>query len=114
MVRDRLLRRWRKARETMEPVQAWESLMADPDGKDYKAARGLGGFVRASWDEALEIAAAANVHTIETYGPDRVAGFSPIPAMSMVSYASGTRYVSLLGGTVLSFYDWYCDLPAAS
>ena len=29
--------------------------------------------------------AAAHVHTIKTYGPDRVAGFSPIPAMSMVS-----------------------------
>ena len=31
--------------------------------------------------------------------------------MSMVSYAAGTRYLSLLGGTCLSFYDWYCDLP---
>ena len=29
--------------------------------------------------------AAAHVHTIKTYGPDRVAGFSPIPAMSMVA-----------------------------
>jgi nitrate reductase alpha subunit len=38
----------------------------------------------------------------------------PIPAMSMVSYAAGTRYLSLLGGTCLSFYDWYCDLPPAS
>ncbi|STV90428.1 respiratory nitrate reductase subunit alpha [Klebsiella michiganensis] len=34
--------------------------------------------------------------------------------MSMVSYAAGTRYLSLLGGTCLSFYDWYCDLPPAS
>ncbi|MFV5865378.1 molybdopterin-dependent oxidoreductase [Klebsiella pneumoniae] len=41
-------------------------------------------------------------------------GFSPIPAMSMVSYAAGTRYLSLIGGTCLSFYDWYCDLPPAS
>ena len=46
--------------------------------------------------------------------PDRVVGFSPIPAMSMVSYAAGTRYLSLMGGTCLSFYDWYCDLPPAS
>jgi nitrate reductase alpha subunit len=43
-----------------------------------------------------------------------VFGFSPIPAMSMVSYAAGTRYLSLLGGTCMSFYDWYCDLPPAS
>ncbi len=32
----------------------------------------------------------------------------------MVSYAAGTRYLSLIGGTCLSFYDWYCDLPPAS
>src|SRR5690625_2593765 len=114
MVRGRLLKRWRKARETHGPVEAWQALMADPDAKDYKAARGLGGFVRATWDEALDIAAAANVHTIKKHGPDRIAGFTPIPAMSMVSYASGTRYLSLIGGTILSFYDWYCDLPAAS
>jgi nitrate reductase alpha subunit len=43
-----------------------------------------------------------------------VAGFSPIPAMSMVSYAAGSRYVSLIGGVCLSFYDWYCDLPPSS
>ena len=32
----------------------------------------------------------------------------------MVSYAAGARYLSLLGGACLSFYDWYCDLPPAS
>ena len=58
--------------------------------------------------------AAANAYTMKTYGPDRVFGFSPIPAMSMVSYASGSRYLSLLGGVCMSFYDWYCDLPPAS
>ncbi len=36
------------------------------------------------------------------HGPDRVAGFSPIPAMSMVSYAAGTRFLSLIGGVCLS------------
>src|SRR5690606_1230966 len=57
---------------------------------------------------------AANVYTIKRYGPDRVVGFSPIPAMSMVSFSAGSRYLSLLGGTILSFYDWYCDLPPSS
>ncbi len=76
--------------------------------------RGLGGFVRASWAEVNEIVAAANAYTTKTYGPDRVFGFSPIPAMSMVSYAAGARYLSLLGGVCMSFYDWYCDLPPAS
>ena len=32
----------------------------------------------------------------------------------MVSYSAGTRYLSLLGGTILSFYDFYCDLPPSS
>ncbi len=76
--------------------------------------RGLGGFVRSSWDEVNEIVAAANVYTIKQHGPDRVIGFSPIPAMSMVSYAAGSRYLSLIGGVCMSFYDWYCDLPPSS
>ena len=67
-----------------------------------------------TWDEVNEIIAAANAYTVKTYGPDRVFGFSPIPAMSMVSYAAGSRYLSLLGGVCMSFYDWYCDLPPAS
>ena len=70
--------------------------------------------MRASWAEAIEIIAAAHVHTIKAYGPDRVFGFSPIPAMSMASHAAGARFISLLGGTMLSFYDWYADLPVAS
>ena len=58
----------------------------------YQRARGKGGLVRVVWDEAMEIIAAAHVHTIKEYGPDRVAGFSPIPAMSMVSHAVGARF----------------------
>jgi len=61
-----------------------------------------------------EIIGAANVYTIKRHGPDRIIGFSPIPAMSMVSYAAGSRYLSLIGGVCMSLYDWYCDLPPAS
>ncbi|MDF5939465.1 molybdopterin-dependent oxidoreductase [Pseudomonas aeruginosa] len=96
-------------------MNAWASIVEDaPKAKSYKSQRGLGGFVRSSWDEVTEIIAAANVYTAKTYGPDRVIGFSPIPAMSMVSHAAGARYLSLIGGVCLSFYDWYCDLPPAS
>ena len=62
----------------------------------------------------IELISAAHVATIDTYGPDRVFGFSPIPAMSMLSYAAGARYLQLMGGVCGSFYDWYCDLPPAS
>ena len=66
------------------------------------------------WDEVVELIAAAVVSTVKRYGPDRVIGFSPIPAMSQISYAAGSRFLSLLGGVPMSFYDWYCDLPNAS
>jgi nitrate reductase / nitrite oxidoreductase, alpha subunit len=116
MVRGRLLKLWRAARaEHADPVAAWQSIVEDPaKALDYKSIRGRGGFVRASWADLEEIIAAANTYTIKTYGPDRVIGFSPIPAMSMVSYAAGTRYLSLIGGVCMSFYDWYCDLPPSS
>ena len=41
-------------------------------------------------------------------------GFSPIPAMSMLSYAGGSRFLQMLGAVSMSFYDWYSDLPPAS
>ncbi len=108
---------WRAAKRQHpgDPVAAWRSIVDDPEARrSYQTARGMGGFRRISWDEALEMAAASVVSTVERYGPDRVAGFSPIPAMSQISYAAGSRFLSLLGGTVMSFYDWYCDLPPAS
>lgn len=115
-VRGALMDLWRKARaEYEDPVEAWQSLVSNPESRArWQKARGKGGFRRASWDDALEITAASLIHTIKTHGPDRIAGFSPIPAMSMISYASGSRLMQLLGGTSLSFYDWYCDLPSAS
>ena len=116
MIRRQLLQNWRRLRaEHDDPVVAWQRLVDDKQAsKQYKAARGLGGMVRAEWDEVNEIIAAANIYTAETFGPDRIIGFSPIPAMSMVSYAGGSRYLSLIGGTSMSFYDWYCDLPPSS
>jgi nitrate reductase alpha subunit len=115
-VRGSLLEMFREARERLgDPVEAWAEITGDPEKtRTYKRQRGKGGFVRANWDEVVELIAAAHVDTIRRYGPDRVVGFSPIPAMSMASYAAGTRFLSLIGGTILSFYDWYADLPPAS
>jgi nitrate reductase alpha subunit len=33
--------------------------------------------------------------------------------MSMVSHAAGARFHALIGAPVLSFNDWYADLPVA-
>lgn len=115
-MRGHLMQMWQEARaKHQDPVDAWASIVEDPvRAREYKQRRGKGGFVRASWDDVNELIAASNIYTAKTYGPDRVTGFSPIPAMSMVSYAAGARYLSLIGGNCLSFYDWYCDLPPAS
>ena len=115
-VRKALLKLWREAKaQYPDPVEAWGSIVSDPvKAKSYKEKRGMGGLIRSDWREVNEMIAASNVYTAKTFGPDRISGFSPIPAMSMVSYAAGSRYLSLIGGNCLSFYDWYCDLPPAS
>ncbi len=116
-VRGVLIDMYRQAkREALgDPVNAWAAIQENPEWRrKYQEARGKGGFRRISWDEALELAAASTIHTNKEHGPDRVAGFSPIPAMSQVSYAAGSRFMSLIGGVIMSFYDWYCDLPPAS
>ncbi|MFI8276814.1 molybdopterin-dependent oxidoreductase [Streptomyces sp. NPDC085929] len=108
---------YREAKQRLggDPVAAWAELTTDPvKRRRYQAARGKGGLVRIGWQEALEIAAAAHVHTLAEHGPDRIAGFSPIPAMSMASHAVGARFHALIGAPMLSFYDWYADLPIAS
>ena len=116
MIRARLLTQWRAALVVAkDPVNAWASIVESETARSqWVKQRGLGGFVRSSWDEVNQLIAAANVYTAKKWGPDRVIGFSPIPAMSMVSYAAGSRYLSLIGGVCMSFYDWYCDLPPAS
>ncbi|MCU7731294.1 molybdopterin-dependent oxidoreductase, partial [Actinoplanes sp. KI2] len=86
-----LLEMYREARARLgDPVAAWAEITGDPaKARRYKSVRGKGGLVRATWAEATEMIAAAHVHTIKAHGPDRLAGFSPIPAMSMVSHAAG-------------------------
>ncbi|NJD57353.1 MAG: nitrate reductase subunit alpha [Nitrospirae bacterium] len=115
-VRGKLIDLWKEAKARhADPVDAWQSIVENAESrKAYTGRRGMGGFRRAKWDDVAEIIAASTVYTAKKYGPDRVVGFSPIPAMSMISYAGGTRFLQLLGGVAMSFYDWYCDLPAAS
>lgn len=115
-VRGALLKMWRDAKRVHhDPVAAYSSIVENPDkSKRYKMARGKGGLVRSNWDEVNELISASLIYTIQKYGPDRIFGFSPIPAMSMVSYAGGGRFMNLIGGSLISFYDWYADLPPAS
>ncbi len=115
-IRGVLLDLWMEAKKANnnDPLKAWESIVSNPNQRRrYQKARGKGGFRRADWETTLEIIAAACLYTAKKWGPDRVFGFSPIPAMSYLSYASGARFLQLFGGVAMSFYDWYSDLPNA-
>ncbi|MFB6123031.1 MAG: molybdopterin-dependent oxidoreductase [Haloferacaceae archaeon] len=74
-------------------------------------ARGEGKWKRISWDDALTEIAEHLVDEVTAGRYDCISGFTPIPAMSPISFASGSRLVNLLGGVSHSFYDWYSDLP---
>ena len=115
-MRGKLWRLWQNALEEYgDPIKAWGSIIEEPEkAKSYKQARGMGGHVRVTWRDVTKLIAAQLIYTVKTHGPDRIAGFTPIPAMSMLSYAAGSRFISLIGGEMLSFYDWYADLPNAS
>src|SRR5699024_11609347 len=115
-IRKKLLLLWKEARKKYDsPLEAWKSIVEDEEkAKSYKQARGKGGLVRADWAEAREMVAASMLYTTVKYGPDRNVGFSPIPAMSMLSYASGSRFMHLLSGQIISVYAGYVDLPPDS
>lgn len=69
-----LVEMYREAKARLgDPVLAWADVVGDPGRRRrYQEARGKGGHVRVSWDEAVEIVAAAHVHTIKRWGPDRI------------------------------------------
>src|SRR3546814_18593245 len=103
---------WREARKTMSPVDAWASIVEDPaKTREYKTRRGMGGFARVHWDKAQEIIDASNLYTVQQYGPDRVLGFSSVPASELISFSPSSRYRALLGCAGMPSYDWYGDLP---
>ncbi|HAO92916.1 MAG TPA: nitrate reductase subunit alpha [Deltaproteobacteria bacterium] len=114
-VRGIVIDAWKEARSKhADPVDAWRSIVENAElSKKIKWSRGKGGFRRFDWDTAAEIIVSAQIYTIKKYGPDRNIAFSPIPAMSQISYTSGARYNQLIGGVHLSFYDYYTDLPNA-
>ncbi|MEF8718747.1 MAG: nitrate reductase subunit alpha [Candidatus Accumulibacter necessarius] len=116
LVRGRLLKSWRVARLNQEP--RWRrgppSSNPTPSGASTRAYAGLAAScARVGMRSTRSLLQPMSTRSRST---DRIAsvGFSPIPAMSMVSYAAGSRYLSLIGGVCMSFYDWYCDLPPSS
>ena len=75
------------------PGRRLGALVGDPEKRaGWQRARGKGGFRRTTWDEASWRSSPPSIlHTVKTHGPDRVIGFSPIPAMSMLSATPRAR-----------------------
>src|SRR5699024_7810301 len=98
-IRGPLLRLWQEARAVHDdPGAAGGAILSEPERRAAdNRGRGKGGFGRTTWNEVIDLVAASYVHAAKVYRPDRIVGFSPIPAMSMVSYAVGTRFLSLIG-----------------
>ena len=76
----------------------------------------MGGFVRSTWDEATEITAASLLYTAKHTALTAIAGFSVIPAMSMLSCCSRRRSLNLMGGSHCPSMTGMpiCHLPALS
>ena len=75
-VRGALLQMWREARARLgDPVLAWAEITGDPERTAPLQAGARQGRLRAlNWEEVSELIAAAHVHTVKAYGPDRVVG----------------------------------------
>ena len=93
-----------------KPRRSWT--IEGPVG-DIKS-QGQRGLRRTSLGSGAGDRLTALLNTVKKYGRDRVAGSSAIPAISMLSYAAGSRFVRLFGAPVLTFYDFYLDSPPAS
>ncbi len=76
--------------------------------------RGEGKWKRISWEEAGDIFAEKLIENIKKHGFDSIFYFTVIPAMSLISFVSGARFAHITGGVIMSFYDWYSDLPPGS
>ena len=76
--------------------------------------RGEGKWKRISWDEAGDIFAEKLIQNINKNGLDSIFYYTVIPAMSMISFVAGNRFAHITGGVLMSFYDWYSDLPPGS
>ncbi|MEU7003163.1 molybdopterin-dependent oxidoreductase [Nonomuraea sp. NPDC046570] len=92
-----LVRLYRHARNRHhDPVAAWAELTGNSElRRAYQRARGDDDPIPFGEEEAAELAAAAHVHAVKTYGPDRVACLCP-PGSSI------SRFVALIGGAVLT------------
>ena len=113
MIRGRLIEMWREARKTMDPIAAWEWISQDPVRASATrpcAAWGLRARRLGHGHRDHRRRQCLHHQEVRPRPPDRLLA----DPGHVHGHAAGARYLSLLGGACLSFYDWYCDLPPAS
>ncbi len=76
--------------------------------------RGEGKWRRATWDEALEMIADKIVDTIRDEAPDCISVYTPVPAVSPISFSAGHRFAHYIGAHTHTFFDWYADPPTGT
>ena len=81
----------------------------------YKSARGKGGLVRATLGRGRrDRRRRARLHD-QALGPRPHRRLLPDPGhVDGLATPPASRFTELIGGAMLSFYDWYADLPVAS
>ena len=100
MIRGRLLDLYRAERKSKGSRSKPGRRSRRPAKREkYVHVRGLGGFVRTNWDEGHRDRRRGQRLTHQEVGPGPHLSVSRrFPAMSMISYAAGARYLSLIGG----------------
>ncbi|HCF33278.1 MAG TPA: hypothetical protein DEU22_13115, partial [Bacillus sp. (in: Bacteria)] len=60
---------WQEELQNNEsPLEAWKSIVENREkARTYKQARGKGGFIRANWDEVLQLVSASLLYTVMKY-----------------------------------------------
>ena len=117
LVRGRLVKAWREARKTLAPVEAWAvDRRAMPKTREL-----LQVHARPRRLRALDLGRSERDHRRGQRPHDQDLGTRPRGRLladpgDVDGLLRGRRALSVacIGGTLLSFYDWYCDLPPSS
>ena len=98
-VRGVLWNMWQEELQNNEsPLEAWKSIVENREkARTYKQARGKGGFIRANWDEVLQLVSASLLYTVMKYGEPKCWLFTNSSYVDVKSCFAGSRFMQLMG-----------------
>jgi nitrate reductase alpha subunit len=96
-------------------VAAWESIVDDDEKRRrFHQDRGKGGFVRGFLGPGRHDCCRRLIHTIKRLRPGPDLRVHPDPGHVDGMLRLGFTFSVADRRSMISFYDWYCDLPPAS